>query len=142
MKTIYIERLKKFASHLEKIHNHPEQGLFKTVTIAVLEKHANHLYSMKYPNYIIDELVAVFDEWEFSEFTGEPILAEPYKSEGTFEDLCDFFDLSLDEISFFDLEGFHQVDKFGGKVLSFDSTPQDFAFNLYELVKFRALSNK
>lgn len=136
MKTIYNERLIKFAKHIEQINNHPEQSLFKTVTIVVLENQSNHQYTVKYPSWILDELVAIFEEWEFSERTGDPILAEPYKSEGSFEDFCDFFDLSLDEISLFDIDSFQEAEKINEPYV-FDTNPQEIALKILLIVKIR-----
>jgi hypothetical protein len=137
--TIYNKRLIKFAEHLMKIKNHPEEGLFETVTIVAIVKDVHIPYDMKYPAWVFDQLVAVFDEWDFDELTGKPVLANPTQSWDTFNDLCEFFDFNLDELSIFDLEGFQLPGRFGSKILNFESTTQDVAFNVMELAKSRIL---
>lgn len=137
--SIYNKRLIKFAEHLQTVSNHPEEGLFETITIVAIVSQVQIPYDMKYPAWVFDQLVAIFDEWEFSEITGEPILNDQNFSCGTFGDVCDFFDLSLDELSIFDLEGFQLPGRFGSKVLNFESTTQDVAFNIMELAKSRIL---
>lgn len=137
--TIYNKRLIKFAEHLQTIKNHPEEGLFETVTIVAIVGSVQIPYDMKYPEWVFDELVAIFDEWEFDELTGNPVLAHPADSWGTFNDVCEFFDLNLDELSIFDLEGFQLPGRFGSKILNFESTTQDVGFNVMELAKSRIL---
>lgn len=137
--SIYNQRLIKFAEHLQAIKHHPEEGLFETITIVVLVGQVQIPYEMKYPYWVFDQLVAIFDDWEFSELTGEPILIANNHSSETFSDVCDFFDLNLDETSIFDLEGFQMPGRFGSKVLNFESTTQDVAFNIMELAKSRIL---
>lgn len=137
--SIYNKRLIKFAEHLQTIDNHPEEGLFETVTIVALVGQVQIPYEMKYPSWVFDELVAIFDEWEFSEQTGEPILVDRTFNSQTFSDVLDFFDINLDETSIFDLEGFQMPGRFGSKVLNFESTTQDIAYNIMELAKSRIL---
>lgn len=140
MKTsIYNQRLIKFAEKLQTIKHHPEEGLFETITIVAIVGQVQIPYEMKYPYWVFDQLVAIFDEWEFSELTGEPILIGHNISSGTFGDVCDFFNLNLDETSIFDLEGFQMPGRFGGKVLNFESTTEDVAFNIMELAMSRIL---
>lgn len=149
MKTnIFERRLRQFALYLYKLGEHPEQGLFETVHLGAIEDGETDdekiviWYEMKYPHYIFDELVQIFpDHWEFSE-RGNPVLMNLEASEGTdmeqntVADVCIFFDLSLEELSIFDLEGY-QLESLGSKKLDFNSTVSDFAFNIAELVKRR-----
>jgi len=137
--TIYNKRLIKFAEHLQTIKNHPEEGLFETVTIVAIVGTTQIPYDMKYPAWIFDQLVEIFDEWDFDELTGEPILAPPAISWGTFNDICEFFDFNIDELSIFDLEGFQMPGRFGSKILNFESTTEDVAYNIMELAKSRIL---
>ena len=145
----YDKRLMKFATHLYKLIEHPEQGLFSTVHLGAIENSDEDnekiviWYQMKYPGYIFDELVLIFpNEWEFSEF-GNPILSHFKEGEetdmerSTIAEICIFFDLTLDELSIFDIEGYQQPERFGGKKLDFNSTVEDFAFNIVELIKSR-----
>lgn len=137
--SLYNKRLIKFAEHLQTIKHHPEEGLFETITIVAIVGQVQIPYEMKYPSWVFDELVAIFDEWEFSDTTGEPILCDHTFNSQTFSDVLDFFDINLDETSIFDLEGFQLPGRFGSKVLNFESTTQDIAFNIMELAKSRIL---
>ncbi|MCD6019734.1 MAG: hypothetical protein K0S53_2855 [Bacteroidetes bacterium] len=134
---IYNNRLIKFAEHLLTLKNHPEEGLFENITIIAIVGNVAIPYDMKYPSWIFDQLVEIFEEWEFDEVTGEPVLADKLTSEGTFSDICDFFNFSLDETSIFDLEGYQQPGRFGGRVLNFESKTEDIAFNIMELANSR-----
>src|SRR4051812_47855924 len=112
---IYNKRMMRFAQHLYTLDLHPERGLYDTVTLVALEEHVRITYDMKYPNYLFDELPLLFDEWELSERTGDAVLKDSTERNTIF-DACTFFDLSLDELSIFDLDG-HQLEQFGGKQL-------------------------
>ncbi len=134
---IYNKRLLKFAEHLQTLKNHPEEGLFETITIIAIVGDFAIPYDMKWPSWIFDQLVEIFEEWEFDEITGEPVLIDNLQNEGTFSNLCDFFNFTLDETSIFDLEGYQIPGRFGGRVLNFESTTEDIAFNVMELATIR-----
>lgn len=134
MKTLYINRLITYANYLNTIVNHPEQGLTKDVAVVILQKEGNFMYKMKYPCWAIDELVHVFPEWEFDDY-GDPILNK--SDEGTFFDICDFFDLSLEEIIVFDMEG-RQEGRFGEKKLDSNANAHDLSFNLLKLAEYKS----
>lgn len=133
---IYNNRLMKFAQHLYTLDSHPERGLYEIVTLVAIEGHVLIPYDFKYPNYLFDELSHLFDEWELSEKTGEAVLKDS-SERNTIFDICTFFDLSLDELSIFDLDGCQLIDRFGGKKLSTESPASDIAFNIIELIKKR-----
>ncbi len=138
---LYIKRLIKFAEHLKEIENHPEEGLIEKLRIVAFYGTTKMPFEMNVPGWVFDELVNVFDEWEFDEFTGEPRLNDPSISCGTYHDICEFFDLSLDELSIFDMEGFQMIGRYGGKVLNFESSTKDIGFNFMELARVRIEGN-
>lgn len=135
--TVYNERLIKFAEHLQTFEHHPEEGLIDTLNIVNLIGENNLISEMIVPYWIFDELVRIFPEWDFDEFAGTPVLKDPELSWDMYNDICEFFDLTIEELSIFDLEGYQMVDKFGGKILNFESTTQDIAFNIMELANSR-----
>lgn len=133
---IHNKRLMRFAQHLYTLDSHPERGLCDIVTLVAIEGKVLIPFDMKYPNYLFDELPLLFDEWELSEKTGDAVLKDSTERNTIF-DACTFFDLNLDELSIFDLDG-HQLEQFGGKKLKVDSPASDIAFNIVELIKRRA----
>ena len=132
---IHNERLMLFAQHLYKLDLHPERGLYDTVTLIAIEGEVLIPYDMKCPNYLFDELPLLFKEWELSERTGDAVLKDSTEMNTIF-DACTFFDLSLDELSIFDLDG-HQLERFGGTQLSINAPASVVAFNIIELIKRR-----
>lgn len=116
-------RLLQFAEHLNQIEDHPKQGLFRIVTLVAIEDRVMIPYEMKYSAYVFEEALKLFPEIN--------------QEEGLIYGVIDFFDFTLDEMGLFDLEGFHIVERFGGKPLAMSATPQDIAFNIIELVKRR-----
>lgn len=119
----YNKRLLRFADHLNQIKDHPQQGLFDIVNLVSLEDGVMIPNEMKYSSYLFEEALKVFPEIN--------------QEESLTHGMIDFFNLSLDEMGVFDLEGFHLVERFGGKPLTMDATPQDIAFNIIELVRRR-----
>ncbi len=133
---IYNNRLMKFAQHLYTLDSHPERGLYEIVTLVAIEGHVLIPHDFKYPYYLFDELAHLFEEWELSEKTGEAVLKDSPECNTIF-DICTFFDLSLDELSIFDLDGCQLIERFGGKKLDTDSSASDIAFNIIELIEKR-----
>lgn len=74
-RVIGLSNLFRFAQHIEKIINHPEEGLFRTVIVyAIVDKVKIHI-EVKTPHWVFEELITCFpDEWSFDEKTGDPFL--------------------------------------------------------------------
>ncbi len=139
--SIYMERLEKFAAHISKIENHPEDGLIETVTLVALEENIQIPYEVRYHFWVFDELPECFDEWHYSKKFGEALWEESDPEEGTVASVIDFFSLGLDEFShLFDLDGFQNVDQFGGRKLTEESKGEDIARNIFELIKRKSNS--
>lgn len=139
----YTERLIKFAKHLEKITNHYEFGLYKTVSLVELEKKRNTSFLVTFHEWVFQELPMVFDEWHFAGKFGEPLYKGCLPEERTVEAVIDFFNLRMDEFChLFDLEGFQNVARFGGNQLNFESDGPALAENIYELVKRKTIHPK
>lgn len=137
--TIHNKRLIKFAEHLMSKNRLPDEGSYEEVRIVAIIGEEKISYMMKYPHWVFDELVAIFPEWEFDEMDDSPVLMDKNESINTFYDVCTFFELEIDEISIFDLDGFQMPGRFGGKILNLESTTQDVAYNIIGLVKSRIL---
>ncbi|MFY9309606.1 MAG: hypothetical protein WAQ28_11220 [Bacteroidia bacterium] len=144
MENIYNQRLLTFASHLEQIKSHPEQGVFGIVKMVALENKGNihrelkiH-YNVRYHSWPFEELPVCFDEWSYGGKYGNPLWDDSDPAEGTVASVIDFFDLSLDEFShLFDIDGFQQINRFGGFEISEQSNGLDISRNIMELVKSR-----
>lgn len=135
-KNKYNERLIKFAKHLEKIKDHPEFGLYNTASLVELEKKRNTSFLITYHQWAFEELPVVFSEWYFAEKFGQPSWEGCMEEEGTLAAVIDFFNLSLTEVChLFDLEGFQDVNRYGGNQLNFESDGPELAENIFELVK-------
>lgn len=132
---IYTKRLLKFAKHIESITNHPEHGLYGVVNLIALEERVRIPYKVKYHEWVFEELPAVFESWYFTEKWGDPMWEGCDPAEGTVASVIDFFSLTLDEFSqLFDVEGFQHLNRFGGRILTLESTGADIAYNIVELV--------
>lgn len=127
----------KFAQHLYTLDSHPERGLYEIVTLVdIIKRGVYKSYDMKYPIYLFDELVLLFDEWEFSVTTGDPVLKDSAER-NTIYDICEFFELNRAELSIFDLDGLLLLEGFKGVKLNTESPASDIAFNIIELIKKR-----
>lgn len=85
---------------------------------------------------MFEELPAVFSEWYYAEKFGQPSCKGCLEEEGTLAAVIDFFNLSLTEVChLFDLEGFQDVNRYGGNQLNFESDGPELAENIFELVK-------
>lgn len=137
-KNKYDNRLIKFASHLEKIENHPEFGLYETASLVEVEEKRNTSFKVTFHGWIFGELPGIFKDWNFSEKTGDPLYKGCIPEEGTVAGVIDFFNLRMDEFChLFDLEGFQNIKRYGGNHLSFESDAKDIAKNIFELIKHR-----
>lgn len=136
-KNIFNQRLLKFADHLAGVKNHPEAGLFETVTLVALEVEETIRipYDVRYHAWVFGELPACFNEWYYEEKYGNAVWEGTDPTEGTVASVIDFFDLSLDEFGhLFDVEGFQLIDRFGGEILSDISDGSVIANNIIQLV--------
>lgn len=139
----YNNRLLKFAKHLEKITNHYEFGLYQTVNLVELAKKRNVTLMVTYHEWAFAELPAIFNDWYFDEKFGKPLCEGSLPEEGTVGAVIDFFNLRMEEFChLFDLEGFQNVERYGGGYLNFESEGPDLAKNIYELLKRRNDASK
>lgn len=132
------KRLLRFAEHLNSIKNFPGELLQEVELVDVKEKVRTH-YKIIYNHFLIDELPAAFEEFEFNEINGDPILIgrNPLE-EGPTLSVVEFFGLGPAEFAhLFDVEGLQNPIIYGGKILTPEATPSDFAFNIYQFVRFR-----
>jgi len=137
MKTqnIYIERLFKFARHLEATVNHPEHGIIAEVTLVDFAGCVRIPYQVKYQSWLFEELPEVFDEWGFNGKFGNPLPNGVDEEESTIAMVIDYFNLTPDEFChLFDVEGFQLPDQFGGSILTFESDGPEFARNIFGLI--------
>ena len=140
MKAIHLRRLQIFATHISKIKNHPEEGLFRTVVIYAFSGKVKIHLDVKTPHWVFEELVScVPNLWSFDEKTGDPILDKRGTATNTTECVCDFFGIDDYELftHFWDCEGYQTVEKWGGKKLTEESGGKDIAFNITEYLKSR-----
>lgn len=134
----FNDRLIKFAKHLDTIQNHYEFGLYQTVNLIELAKKRNLTLMVTYHEWAFAELPAIFDEWYFDANFGRPLFEGCIPEEGSVGAVIDFFNLRMEEFChLFDLEGFQNVERFGGGFLNFESDGPDIARNIFELVKRR-----
>jgi hypothetical protein len=135
---IYTKRLLKFAKHLKKITEHAAHGLLKETEVIALTSKVRIHYNVKYQEWVFDELPIVFNEWHFTEKYGHPMCEGMNESEGTVAAVIDFFNIDQDEFChLFDVEGLQSPPRFGGSILSLESSGPAFASNIYELVKIK-----
>lgn len=137
-KEIENKRLLRFAEHLNSIKNFPGELLQEIELVDVKEKIRTH-YKIVYNYFVIDELPVVFEEFEFNDINGDPILIgrNPHE-EGPTLSVADFFGLGPAEFAhLFDVEGLQNPLQYGGKMLMPEAGPADFAFNIYQFVRFR-----
>jgi hypothetical protein len=134
----YNERLLKFAKHLEKITNHPEFGLYKSASLVEIEEKRNVSFLIIYHEWVFEELPNVFTEWSYAEKFGQPSCKGCFEDEGTLAAVTDFFDLKMTEVChLFDLDGFQDINRYGGTQLNFDSDGPTISKNIFELVEYR-----
>lgn len=134
---VYNKRLQILCEFLQTITNHPEQGQYKIVRLAILGENHSTLIDLKYPTWALSCLPQIFNEWEFSRKSGDPVLRNSEEAESNIFDVCDFFALDVPELAIFDLGNNFSLEKFGGKSLVLESTPLDVAFNIQRLIKYR-----
>lgn len=136
MKSIYKQRLMNYAKHLKTITNHPEQEILKEITIYSYTHGYGIVLIVKTPYWVFDELVEVFDEWECSAETGDPVLKSK-PDVNTANAIFEFFGIEEFELfaHYFDLEGYQQPDKWGGNVLNLNSSGRDIAKNICESLR-------
>jgi len=134
---IQNERLLKFAEHLNSIKKLHAQ-LFDEVELFEVEDNIRIHFKVRYNYLIIDELPSVFPEFDFSEENSDPMLKDRPPEEGSIPGVISFFELTPEEFcQIFDVDGYQNTNKFGGRFLNVDSQPPDFAFNILQLVKHR-----
>jgi hypothetical protein len=140
-KEIYNERLLRFASYLINLKFVHTPTLNETF-VAWVGTYARTFTIVLYNPEIFQILPEVFKEWRYAMNTK---LAEPmYLDIGTVENhrvirgSLIFFGLSPEElVHIFDLAGYQNIEKYGGVKLKKDSSPQEIAYNINELLKKR-----
>jgi hypothetical protein len=139
-----IERLIKFAEHLNTIRNFPGE-LLQEVELVDMNKKVRTHYLIRYNYFIIDELPAVFEEFGFDAITGDPMLeGRSSEEEGPTLSVLEFFGLGApaEFAHLFDMEGLQDTKIYGGRVLTPESTPKDIAFNMMQFVRFKKFENQ
>ena len=135
---VHNKRLLIFAEHLNSISAFPGELFQEVELVDVGEKIRTH-YKIVYNYFVIDELPVVFEEFEFNDINGDPILIgrNPHE-EGPTLSVAEFFGLGPAEFAhLFDVEGLQNPIIYGGKKLTPEAGPADFAFNIYQFVRFR-----
>jgi hypothetical protein len=138
-RVIYNERLLKFATHLNNLQFERTLILHETF-VAWVGTYARTFTIVLYNPEIFQMLPNVFKEWRYTLNTKLP---EPiYLDLGTVENhrvirgSLIFFGLKPEElVHIFDLAGYQNIEKYGGAKLRKDSSPQEIAYNIRELVK-------
>jgi hypothetical protein len=133
-----INNLIKFAEHLKTIKKFQHQ-LFEEIELVDVSKKVRKHYKVVYNFCVFEELPAIFNEFEFSDETSDTILIGKNSDESTAASVIEFFGLSGPEqfAHLFDVEGLQNPIIYGGKILTLEATPSDFAFNIYQFVRFR-----
>jgi hypothetical protein len=136
---IYNQRLLTFADHLAKIDLHPEHGILITAFMVHIVDKARITYEIRYPYCVMQELVVCFpDDWKWHERTTDPVLENSDPREGTVHSLVDYFGMTMEELAHcYDCDGFQDIERFGGEILTTDSGCIEVAKNIRELVKRR-----
>lgn len=136
---IQNQRLLKFANHLNSIKKFHEQQ-FDEIELVELEEKVRIHYKVKFNYLLLDELPKVFEEFYYNEVYGAPTLDETSpEEENSIAGVAVFFGLGPDMFAhLFDVEGYQNTILYGGKQLTMDSQPSDFAQNIIEFVKWRS----
>ena len=134
----YNQQLLKFADYLDGINQHPEHGLTNEIELVDLDYKKRTHYKVMYSPWVFDELVSVFEEWYFSEFTGGALFEGCDTENNTATAVIEYFGLSLEEFChLFDIEngGLQQCELYGGTKLTLESQGSEIARNIVELVQ-------
>lgn len=122
-------RLIKLGTYLGKLKSISESEDFKVITFYKQQGDYKIEIEAKCYAWIFDELSQLFPDWPYN------------ASDNDFEAMpavFDFFSLSDEEFwHMFDLNGHQNVEFFGGKILSEESTVNDISENILAIVRKR-----
>lgn len=138
---LYIKRMSAFAQYLEGMKALPINEDFKTIILRDLCGEAMIEYQITIPMWIIEQLPKRFKEWSYDE-EGEPVMIGANPEEDNAASIFDFFELTPEEFSHaFDIDGFQNIEMYGGTYLMEDSEPFEFAKNIKGIVLKWLLDN-
>lgn len=130
-----------FAQHLEGMKDSPLNKEHKIITICQFNGRTRFEFEVIIPQWIIEELPIKFKEWTYDE-NGDPIMVGANPDEDNTGSIFHFFDLSPEEFChILDVEGFQDIEEYGGNPLNENSQPFDFAQNIKGIVRQWLLSN-
>lgn len=134
-KEMYNERLLSFA-HLLNHLVYIKDGVIHEAFVEWIGVYTRTYTIIDYnPQFF--RMLECFDGWERDKNWNEAMYIE-IESAGTLRGCINYFGLDPEElVHLFDLGGFQNIEKYGGKQLNNGSSPKDIAYNIIEFVDKR-----
>lgn len=134
---LQTERLLQFAKYLRSLDNYTGR-VHDIIELVEVESKVRIHYKMKYDICILMQLPLAFpDDWHFDKGTGTPLLNGKTLDDGPIFSFSIWFGVGPEQVChLLDIDGFQQLEKYGGILLDEYSIPKDYATNFEELAEW------